>query len=137
MIVYMSNLAEQSQDLAQAGMPPAQAEAVAKAIHDLVDPLARKVEAATAPQPEALEERMKHMATTAEMSRLHGETMGRMNELHKEILNRLSETQKEISGLAAELAETRGEFRGAKWVLVGILVAVASAAAKYIFFPVG
>jgi len=48
MIERMSNPAEQNQDLAQAGMPPAQAEAIAKAIHDSVEPLARKVGAVTA-----------------------------------------------------------------------------------------
>jgi len=48
MIERMSNPAEQSHNLAQAGMPPAQAKAIAKAIHDSVESLARKVKVATA-----------------------------------------------------------------------------------------
>jgi len=86
----MSSLAEQSHDLAQAGMPPAQAEAIAKAIHDAV--------ATAPPRLEVLEERVKHTATsaelsatTAQMNKLHGEAMTRMNELHLVAMERMNE----------------------------------------------
>ncbi|MDD9886253.1 MAG: hypothetical protein OXU83_03715, partial [Gammaproteobacteria bacterium] len=61
------------------------------------------------------------------MHKAHIEQIAATNDSHKEVVSK-------INGLNAELAETKGEFRGSKWVLAGILVAVASAAAKYIFF---
>jgi len=89
-MAHMSSLAEQSHDLTQAGMPQAQAEAIAKAIHDAV--------ATAPPRLEVLEERVKHTATTAELSattaqmnKLHGEAMTRMNELHGEAMTRMNE----------------------------------------------
>jgi len=257
MIERMSNPTEQSRNLAQAGMPPAQAEAVAKAIHDLVDPLARKVEAGAPLHPEALKELRGDMGKLGDRlqdsidkqgERLQGnidkqgdridklaenmaeaskelqgninrqgeridklaenmaeankelqgninrqgeridklaESMGEANKELQENINKqgdrlqdniaklaesMSKANKELQGnigrlvesthkahieqiaatndshskivnkisdLGADLAETKGEFRGAKWVMVGILVAVASAAIKYLFFPAG
>ncbi len=250
MIERMSNPTEQSRNLAQAGMPPAQAEAVAKAIHDLVDPLARKVEAGAPLHPEALKELRGDMGKLGDRlqdsidkqgerlqdsidkqgDRLQGnidkqgdridkladkvdklaenmaeankelqgninrqgeridklaESMGEANKELQENINKqgdrlqdniaklaesMSKANKELQGnigrlvesthkahieqiaatndshskivnkisdLGADLAETKGEFRGAKWVMVGILVAVASAAIKYLFFPAG
>jgi len=257
MIERMSNPTEQSRNLAQAGMPPAQAEAVAKAIHDLVDPLARKVEAGAPLHPEALKELRGDMGKLGDrlqdsidkqgdrlqgnidkqgdridklaenMAEANKELQGNINrqgdridklaenmaEANKELqgnINRqgeridklaenmaeankelqeninkqgdrlqdniaklaesMSKANKELQGnigrlvesthkahieqiaatndshskivnkisdLGADLAETKGVFRGAKWVMVGILVAVASAAIKYLFFPAG
>jgi len=190
MIECMSNPTEQSRNLAQAGMPPAQAEAVAKAIHDLVDPLARKVEAGMPLHPEALKELRGDMARLGDrlqdsidkqgerlqgnidkqgeridkqgeridkqgeridklaesMSKANKELQGNIGRLvestHKAHIEQIAATNdshskivNKISDLGADLAETKGVFRGAKWVMVGILVAVASAAVKYIFFP--
>jgi len=128
----MSNLAEQ--DLAQAGLPPAQAEAIAevieKAIHDAVDPLARKVEAAAAPHPglEVLEERVKHTATTAELSELRGEVMTRMNELHLAAMERIGKVEGRMSKMEADLATI-------KWIGGVLTAAVITGFAKLIFFP--
>jgi len=268
MIERMSNPTEQSRNLAQAGMPPDQAEAVAKAIHDLVDPLARKVEAGAPLHPEALKELRGDMGKLGDRlqdsidkqgerlqdsidkqgDRLQGnidkqgdridklaenmaeankelqgninrqgeridklaenmaeankelqgninrqgeridklaESMGEANKELQENINKqgdrlqdniaklaesMSKANKELQGnigrlvesthkahieqiaatndshskivnkisdLGADLAETKGVFRGAKWVMVGILVAVASAAIKYLFSPAG
>ena len=136
----MSNLTEQSQDLAQAGMPPAQAEAIAKAIHDLVDPLAQKVETITMtlPQLEVLQELRGDIDKLSDnMNKAHIESITAMSDLRNEVRGKVSEMQKGIGDLAVELAEAKGEFRGAKWILAGILLAVTSAAVKYIFFPIG
>jgi len=111
-MAYMSSLAEQSNDLAQAGMPPAQAEAIAKAIHDAV--------ATAPPRLEVLEERVKHTATsdelsttTAQMNKLHGEAMTRMNELHGEAMTRMNElhaaTSAELSATNVQMNKLHGE----------------------------
>jgi len=113
----MSNLAEQSNDLTQAGMPPAQARAIAKAIHDAV--------AKAPPGPEVLEERMKHMATdvqlselTADMNKLHGEAMTRMNELHLAAMERIGKVEGDVTFI--------------KWLVVAFAVAGIAGFVRYI-----
>jgi len=117
MIECMSNPTEQSRNLAQAGMPPAQAEAVAKAIHDAVAPSPLRLE--------VLEERVKHTATTAELSattaqinKLHGEAMTRMNELHLEAMK--------------HTAKVEGDLTFIKWLGIAFAVAGIAGFVRYI-----
>jgi len=111
-------------------MPPAQAEAIAKAIHDAVDPLARKVEAATASHPtlEVLEERMKHMATDVQLSELTAE----MNKLHGEGMERMAKIEGRMGKVESEMATI-------KWILsvfvAPLMVAMALGMIKLVFFP--
>lgn len=118
-------------------MPPAQAEAIAKVIHDVVDPLARKVEAATAPHPtlEVLEERMKHMATGVQLSALTAE----MNKLHGETMNRMGKMEGRIGVVEGRMGKIESEMAAIKWILsvfvAPLMVAITVGMIKLIFFP--
>jgi len=112
-------------------MPPAQAEAIAKAIHDAV--------ATAPPRLEVLEERVKHTATsaelsatTAQMNKLHGEATAGMNKLHGEATERMARMEGRMVKIESDLATI-------KWILsvflAPFMVAIALGMLKLIFFP--
>jgi len=77
---------------------------------------------------EVLEERVKHTATTAELSELRGEVMTRMNELHLAAMERIGKVEGRMSKMEADLATI-------KWIGGVLTAAVITGFAKLIFFP--
>jgi len=70
------------------------------------------------------------LATRADLHKAHIEQMAAIRGLRDRVTTRVGGPNTGVAGIAEEV-------RGIKWILVGILVAVASAAIKYLFFPAG
>jgi len=147
-VLMFSNLAEQRQNLMQAGLPQVQAEAIIKAINDAVAPLVRKLETVTALQPtlEVLEERMKHMATDvqlnaviAQMNKLHGETMNRMGKMEGRVGVVESRLGERIGRGEGRMSKIEADLAIIKWILsvfvAPLMVAMALGIIKLVFFP--